>query len=247
MLLPDGRFKVLQRHVGGMLEWRTYRRIYEMLTRQPDLDAVEIGAARGAGSIAAAWAFRDLGRKGKLIVVEKFEGGSRAADGTLTENLSRAKRLFRQFGVADHIRIFPEYLTLKNGADAQALIATEQISAVIHDADGRIDRDFFLFWPRLVDGGFILADDYEDIIETKTRSDGSIGVFGKKLLTYRLLNLMRDWGLIEIDEIRRGTVFGHKPAGADFSRFDLAECESVIAEVRALCAQREAKEAKPSQ
>jgi len=239
MLLPGGRFKVLQRHVGGMLEWRTYRRIYEAISAQPDYDAVEIRAARGSGSIAAAWAFADLGRKGRLIVVEKFEGGSRASDGTSEENLARAQRLFRQFGVADHIRLFPHFLSLKNGAEVQALISTDKICAFIHDADGRLDRDFFLFWPRLIDGGFIMADDYEDIIETKTKPDGTLAVFGKKLLTYRLLNLMRDWGLIEIDEIRRGTVFGHKPPGADFSKFDLAACEQVIADVKALCAEKQ--------
>ncbi len=229
--LPDGRFRYLQRGLGGMLEWRTYRRIYRELSKRPDLDAVEIGAARGAGSVAAAWSYRDLKRKGALIVVEKLDRGSRTGDGSYEQNRHSIEQVFEHFNVADHIRLFPHHLTLKNGPEAVSLIRTGRLSSLIHDADGRLERDFSLFWPLLIDDAFIMVDDYEEIVEKKS---GANGVFylSKKLLTYRLLNKLADWGLFVFDDVENGTAFGRKPAGADFQRLDMEECRRIVEEVK---------------
>ncbi len=234
-LLPSGRFKVLQRHLGGMLEWRTYRRIYRELKARPDLDAVEVGAARGAGSIAAAMAYRDLRRSGRLVVVEKLERGSRSADGSYLDNLSAMESLFDAFRVTRHIQLFPHHITMKNGAEVVRLIRTRQLSAQIHDADGRLDRDFFHFGPLLIDDAFVLVDDYEDRLEQKELPDGTPVVFGKKRLTFQLFNLLAEWGLFVFDEVKDGTAFGRKPKGADWSRLDLNRCIEITQAIRASC------------
>ncbi|MFQ3578087.1 MAG: hypothetical protein SNJ52_03640 [Verrucomicrobiia bacterium] len=235
MLLPKGRFKVLQRYVGGMLEWRTYRRIYDELKSRPDLDAVEVGAARGAGSIAAAMAYRDLRRRGRLIVVEKLERGSRSADGTYMQNLNAIESLFAAFKVTRHIQLYPKHITMKNGEEVVRLIRTGQLSALIHDADGRLDRDFFHFGPFLIDDAFVLIDDYEDRLDAKTLPDGTQVVYGKKRLTFQLLTLFAEWGLFVFDEVKDGTAFGRKPKGADWSRLDLNQCAEVVRAIRASC------------
>lgn len=234
MLLPKGRFKVVQRHVGGMLDWRVYRRIYEEIRRHPDLDAVEVGAARGAGSIAGALAYKDTAGSGRLVVVEKFEGGSRTADGTYSSNLETALATFDQFGVRDYIRLYPHHLHPKNRDDVLALVKTPRICALIHDADGRIDRDFQIFWPLLIEDGFILVDDYEDVVQKKTNPDGSEVRYTKKALTYRLLNQFAEWGLFAFENVSDGLALGRKPAAADFSRFDPAVCKRIVDEAREL-------------
>jgi hypothetical protein len=51
------------------------------------------------------------------------------------------------------------------------------------------------------------------------------------VITYRLTNLFIEWGLVQPTRQMGNTLFGIKPPGADFARFDLAECERVIAGV----------------
>ncbi len=217
-----------------MLDWRIYLRIWEEIRKHPDLDAVEVGAARGAGSVAAALGYKDFRGQGRLVVVEKFEGGSRAADGSYQENREAAEAAFRQFGVMNFIRLYPHHLHLNNSSEVLALIKTPRIGALIHDADGRIDRDFQIFWPLLIDDGFILVDDYENTLQEKTTQDGSTIRLTKKLLTYRLLNQFAEWGLFVFDKVFDGTALGHKPQGSSFSRFDQAICKRIVGEVKAL-------------
>jgi hypothetical protein len=43
--------------------------------------------------------------------------------------------------------------------------------------------------------------------------------------------LFIEWGLVQPTRQMGNTLFGIKPPGADFARFDLAECERAIAGV----------------
>jgi len=130
--------------------------------------------------------------------------------------------------VADRIRLFPRALDATNATEVLAMIHTPKIAAFMHDADGRIDRDFELFWPRLVENGLIVIDDYEPIIKPARASDGDTRYVGKKLMTYLLLNSFIEWGLMRPAFYRHNTVFGYKPERADFSRFDRTECERIV-------------------
>jgi precorrin-6B methylase 2 len=235
------RFQALKKLTDGMLDSQVYRRLHDEILTLPDLDVVEIGAASGTGSIAIAWALREASRKSKLVVVEKCERGSRDDTGGYEANLSVMEKNWARFGVTDHIRLFPHQISLKNGHEVLDLVKSGDIAAFMHDADGRIDRDFFHFWPRLIDGGLIVVDDVEDAFQEKRESNGELLVLGKRVLTWRLLHRFQEWGLFEPFWEHHGTIFGRKPAGATFEKFDIEWCKGVAKEVYAECEARARK------
>ncbi len=218
----------IKREARGMLSTVVYRELYDRVSQLPDLDVVEVGGASGAGSIVIATAMRDSKKRSRLIVAEKCEGGSRSEIGSYAENVELIQRNFRKFGVEDQVRLFPHELTLENADALLALGESPRIAALVLDADGRIDRDFQLFWERLLPGGLIVVDDYEDSAKylpiSERRPTGGM----KKLIVYRLLNQLRAWGLIDRIEIQGTTVFGRKPPEADLARFDPEVCREIL-------------------
>jgi predicted O-methyltransferase YrrM len=228
--LFNPRFAHLQRTVRGMLNPVVYRRLYGLAHRAPDLPIVEVGGGRGAGSIALAWGMKESGKTSKLIVVEKMEGGSRSLVGDYQTNLSLVLANFRRFGVEDRIILYPHDLTLENGSQVQAL-AGPSIAAFMTDADGRLDRDFQLFWPLLIPGGKIVVDDFANEAHFQPISEAHPQGGTKCLLTYRLLSQLTAWGLFRREWTFQKTVVGVKPPEADWTRFDPAVCASIIAGV----------------
>ncbi len=232
------RFQALKKLTDGMLDSRVYRRLYNEVQQQPDLDIVEIGGATGTASIVMGWALKEGQRKSKVIVVEKCERGSRTSKGEYAHNISILEANWKRFGVDRQLCLYPHKISLKNGHEVLDLISTPQIAGLVLDADGRIDRDFFLFWPRLREGGLIVVDDVEQGFQRRVRGDGSVEVLGKRVLTWRLLNKFVDWGLFEPVWEYHGTVFGKKPIGATFENFDAEWCNAVAADVRRECQER---------
>lgn len=218
--LRHGRFFALKQFANGMLAPHVYREMYERVRALPDLDIVEIGGAHGAGSIAIAWALLDSGKTSKVITVEKCEGGSRSDFGDKAENLDTIVANLHAFGVADKVDLFPHYLNEENTDNLIAKIDTPQLAGLILDADGRLDRDFKLLWERLAPGALIIVDDYDNRPEYKAIDERNPDGGTKKVLTYRLLNQLETWGLFERDQLIGDTLFGQKPANADFSQFD---------------------------
>lgn len=225
------RFYELRSQTNGMLLPIVYKKIYELCYQLPDLDIVEIGGATGAGSISIAWAMNDAQKKSQLIVVEKCEGGTRTDIGGYAENLELIQDHFQNFGARDRITLFPHEVTFENGEEVLKLIKTPQIAAFMHDADGRVDRDFYLFWNRLQPGGLIIVDDYANEAKYKPISDRHPTGGAKSIITYRLLNQMIQWGLFEPTTKIGKTIFGIKPIGADFSLFNLETCRRIVAGV----------------
>jgi predicted O-methyltransferase YrrM len=227
------RWLRLRDEAGGMLSPLVYRRMYRAVRAQPDLDVVEIGGAAGAGSISLAWGMRDAGHTAKLIVVERCEGGSRAAFGGYDDNLARLHANFERFGVADRIELHPHEITLENGADVLARVTTSEIGAFVHDADGRLDRDVALFWPRLRPGGLVIVDDDDPGKPLRPGRPERPDSGYKGVLTYRLLRQLEAWGLFVRTAKVRNTTFGRKPVDADMRRFDPDVCARIVADVRA--------------
>ena len=151
--------------------------------------------------------------------MEKFEGGTRAQFGGYDENLNRFQSFIRRYRVAGRIALFPDYLTMANGRQVLDLVSTPQIGGLMLDADGHIHRDFAIFWSRLSQNAPIIIDDYNPDISPKHE------------MTYRLLNRLIDWGLVEQKQVIGGTFFGVKGAAVDFSCLDFDECEAIVQEV----------------
>lgn len=206
-----------------------YSGLYDRVKTAPDLDILEIGPYRGASTIAMAWAMQDSGKKSRIVTVEKADGGQWHDPGhghseniaVLTSNLARQ-------GVADRVTVFPDRVTDENRSEIVGLLGTDQLAALVHDADGHIDRDFRLFWRLVRPGGLIVIDDYRETPEKFQRPDERRPQGGiKGPLTFRLLNQFIEWGLFEPDEVIGETIFGSKPVGADFARFDQETCDAI--------------------
>src|SRR5918996_792777 len=215
-----GRFAVMAATTSGMLSPATYRRIHQRVLDAPDLDFIEVGAAGGSVTVAMGWALKESGKSSSVVAVEKCEGGSRDRYGDFDDNFVRLNHHLQMFGMSDRVRLFTDTLREENGHDVLAIVRSEQISGFVHDADGRIERDFAFFLPRLHDAGFIIIDDYHP---TRT---------WKHALTFRLLNQFVDWRLVVIDDVDRGTVFASKHPDADISRLDMKVCAGIVEGVR---------------
>ena len=225
-------FYSIKRKVNGMLSVRNYSKIYGLVTKLPNLDIVEIGGASGAGSIIIAKAIKDSNKKSKLIVVEKCRGGSRDEVGDYDSNLNLIRNNFRMYDLEDQIILHPQEITIENGSEVIKKIQTEKIAALIHDADGHLERDFLLFWPLLIDNGLIIVDDYsEKTVFTKVSTRHPQGGI-KSLMTYRLLNQLIEWGLFKVDTQIGDTIYGTKPVNADFSKLDMQKCQKIINQVK---------------
>ncbi len=218
---PPNRFEVMRYETDGMLSPAVYERLCEEVSRLPAGDIVEVGGAAGSATIAMAWGLQRADNGSHIVVIEKCERGSRARYGDYATNLARLEAHLESHGVRDRVVLFPKSLTVENGEEVLALVRTPELAALCCDADGRLHRDFRLFWPRLRPGGLIVVDDYD---ETRSR---------KHAVTWHLLNQLMEWGLFEPVELLNGTYFGRKPAGADFEAFDYALCDELCEGVRA--------------
>lgn len=233
--VPILRFKQMAKASFGMLPARMYLRYYREVLKLPDHDIIEIGGGGGAGSVAMGWALKEAGRKGRVVVVEKCEGGSRSRRGDYSSNVERFEENLHFHGVADHVKLFPHYLSEENAGEVLALVQTDQIAGLVHDADGLVHRDFLLFWDRLIDNGLIIVDDFEPILRATKSKDGQTKHNYKKLLTYCIVSKLIEWGLFEPTFYRNNTLFGRKPVGGDLKRLDRGLCEELELNSKTLC------------
>lgn len=75
----------------------------------------------------------------------------------------------------------------------------------MHDADGRIDREFDAFYDLLLPGGLVVIDDYQP-----ATTAGSPRAVAKKMRTAALVGSFVEQGLIEPIEVVRNTLFARK-------------------------------------
>jgi predicted O-methyltransferase YrrM len=138
---------------------------------------LEIGAFRGGTTVAAAWGVRDARETKKLITIEP--GGSLRKHHLATRNILRSLRrnLVRQ-GVAEQVTIVegrsfePEVVAAVHRA-----LDADQVGLLILDADADCKRDINRYGPKLMDGCWLIIDDYggkadnPKVSPTKTQVD----------------------------------------------------------------------------
>jgi cephalosporin hydroxylase len=138
---------------------------------------LEIGAFRGGTTVAAAWGVRDSGEAKKIVAIEP--GGSLRKHHLATRNILRSLRrnLARQ-GVAERVTIVeghsfePEVVAAVDRA-----VDADQVGLLILDADADCKRDINRYGPKLMDGCFLIIDDYggpadnSKVSPTKTQVD----------------------------------------------------------------------------
>ncbi len=150
--------KAVKETCNGMLPVRTYERIYQRTLEAKDGIIVEVGTAHAAATVCMALALKDSGRAGRVYTFEKIFGGTREAFGGVTENERIIRGNLDAFGVGDYV----ELIIGDVRDEAHRVPTDEPISVLFLDADGRIDRDFNLFFDRVSLGGQIFIDDVRD-------------------------------------------------------------------------------------
>jgi len=213
-IIAHPRFAWLTYRTNGMLWPDVYAEVHRRLIAVPDLPFVEVGAASGTGTIAMAWAYSKAGHQAKIVAVEKCEGGSRDRFGDFDDNLATLNDNLARYGCSQHVRLFTDRLSLDSRDTLLQAIGGSTISGFMHDADGRLDRDFDLLWPLTIDGGLIIVDDCLARAELGEllAEKGSSG--RKFFMTAAGWKVIVAAGLVEQATRIDSTVFAVKPAGS---------------------------------
>lgn len=200
-------FLKIKKVCNGMLHTDVYNRLSEVAKDSNSTTLVEVGTAHAAGTVSIALGAHDSGKSIRVYSFDKIVGGSRDAYGGLEENLEIIKRNLSHFGVSDIVE-----LVIGDVRETHtALPEGEQIGFLMLDADGRIDRDFDLFFNRVAPGAPIVIDDYEDRVRVKPeQTPGQCSLDLKKKLSWMLADYFKAQGWIRTREVIRGTLFAEK-------------------------------------
>ena len=207
----------VKKKANGMLSIDVYQEMYHLAQKvEQNTTILEIGTAHGAGAISLA-----LGSQGKNKVasIDKITGGSRDKFGTLEENKVIIKNNFKYFGVEKVIDFY-----IGTSTEIASHLPEElTISMLVIDADGAIDRDFELFYNKLLPGSTIIIDDYSNYVRIK--KDKKITRIDQKFkLTHMLVSFMEQASLLKKNKVIDSTYFGIKPQNqkddVNFSQYD---------------------------
>ncbi|QPH52448.1 O-methyltransferase [Pontivivens ytuae] len=219
--------KTVKRLCNGMMEPEVYEEIYRVGRDSPLPHMVEVGTGHGAGAISLAMGLRDSGRVGKVYTIDRIMGGSRDRFGGLEQNETIIRRNIAHFGLEDYV----EFIVGDAVSAAEKIPADIRFGVMLLDADGRLDRDFKLFYDRLVDGGGVILDDVKAETRAKIRRRGvlahDVRIDQKHLIAHHLHKLFERHGLLTEGQTYFGnTWIGQKnPAKfSDVPQDDILEC-----------------------
>jgi hypothetical protein len=189
-----------------MLSPRLYARLYEA-AKTSSGTLVEIGTAQGAATIAMALGAKAGGSPFHIYTVDPFDRGSRRDVGSISDNVALVSRGFKNFGVEDDITMI-----VGESTDLAARPEVRDISLLLIDADGQIDRDLALLHDRLAPSSLVVIDDVDDGVVFHV--GGCDGVVDQKhRLTHLLCGAFCEMGLLAPLEVvdhtgfyRKGTV-----------------------------------------
>jgi predicted O-methyltransferase YrrM len=150
-------FQDLIDHAGGLMAAEVYKRIYLLGANHGGL-FVEVGTAHGAATVALAAGAAEGGQPFRMVTVDPFGGplSSRAAHGSPTDNMRIVESNLARFGVAEHVEIVRGTVD-----DLVRRDDINDVSVLVIDADGRIDRDLYALYDRLAPGCTIVLDDVD--------------------------------------------------------------------------------------
>jgi predicted O-methyltransferase YrrM len=174
--------KEIKRRAGGLLVPKVYSAIYDVGKESSGGTFVEIGTAHGAATIALALGAKQQSAPFHIYTVDPFCGAysSRTAYGSVDQNVEIVRTNFNEFGVDENITVVPGL-----SSDLLRQFDPANISVLLIDADGRIDRDLDLLYDRLTPACQIILDDVDGNVKI-SRRQGSLILDQKHRLT-RLL------------------------------------------------------------
>lgn len=242
------KFRKIKLVTDGYLSPEVYSAIYSCSCGADEGYMIDIGPAQGGSSISLCLGIKDSKKsRSKVFSMEKGKGSSALVDrGDVEVNSSIFQKNIAEFGVS-------EYSTILMGdvSDVYSQVSIDMpLSLIFIDADGALDRDFNLFYNRLLPNSPVIIDDYVDIINQyaqenylhwKTREELRAYVankgadhfyqlcpLGKEYTTYRFINFFIEQGLITQGKIIGNTFFGYKSnKGHSFTHEHLATCHAI--------------------
>jgi len=251
-------FSILRHPYFGYLKLATksylspsvYYKLYYYAKKAPNGHAIDIGPAQGGTTIAIAKGFIEADKTTYDIhSIEKGHSSNALANESVSDNKQILEQNINRFGVSSSVIVHMAY-------SHEAFIAGAEpapLGFICIDADGALDRDFRLFYNHLLDNGFVVLDDYEDMINRhgkKLLQADAQGIekfinqhnvqtlaeatpLGKELLMFRFVNYCLEAGLLETSEIvGANTWFGYKPVGApEFSEQHWLDMQNIREEI----------------
>jgi predicted O-methyltransferase YrrM len=199
-------FKDIVRNCDGMLAPAVYQKLYQAALSGGTI--VEVGTGLGAGTVALALGLRDSCLPGRVFTFDPMLGGPRRALTGVENRVTQVRSNLAAFGVESLVEIIP--LTLADGLGR--ILASEQISVLMLDADGRIDRDILLLETRIAMGAKIIIDDNVDLVRLSKASGFGYRVDAKMRLTFLLLEWLRKEQFITTGETIGNTLFAERTA-----------------------------------
>jgi predicted O-methyltransferase YrrM len=229
-----------------------YYKLYKYAKQAPAGHAIDIGPAQGGTTIAIAQGYLASQKNSQIIhSIEKGHSSNALSNGGVSENERVLKANLTRFDVNQNVAVHMAYSHEAFAAGSEPTT----LGLVCIDADGAIDRDFKLFYNNLLPNGVVVLDDYEDMVnrhgkkllqatETKIQdfithhrveSLAETTPLGKELLIFRLVNYMKNKGLlVESEIVGSNTWFGHKPENApEFTDVHYQDMQVIRQEIEA--------------
>lgn len=223
-------FRKIRTQTKGYLAPEVYQEISACAARAGEGIMIDIGPAQGGSTLSIGLGIRKSGKKESLVYsIEKGVGSDALKDRDNPELNGEVLRAnVAQYGLSDIVEV------LIGGVEEvhQKVDATRSISLLFIDADGALDRDFSIFYNRLLPNSPIILDDVKDEInrhairnylawttEEQMReyvaSKGAttfleLTPLGKEYTTFQFTKYFIERGLIVKDRMLGSTFFGRK-------------------------------------
>jgi predicted O-methyltransferase YrrM len=200
----DDLLQTIKQSAQGMLPLEVYRTIFEVARSSNGGNIVEIGTALGAATITLALGAQASGKPFHVYSVDPFSGtfSSRTKFGSKQENLNYVRGQLEQYGVVANVS-----LVVGTSADLLREFSLKQISLLMLDADGRIDRDILILYDYLVSEAKLIIDDVDDGVFLGKTADNTYYVDLKHRTTNLLLKGMEKHGYLGVVDNVHSTAF----------------------------------------
>lgn len=188
-----------------MLPCEVYQLLFDSVKHLDQDPIVEIGTAHGAATVAMGLGSKHFQTNHQIYTVDMFGGrfSSRRAFGEPDQNLQIVKENLKRAGIKSAVHVF------KGSSEefAKSAECPTSISMLMLDADGRIDRDFILFYKKLKPGGLIVVDDADRGIYLSLNCDKEIYIDLKHRITSLMLDNLYKAGYIDDLKMVSNTLF----------------------------------------
>jgi len=236
-LKRQDRFATIKELTQGYLAPEAYREIYTCSVRAQSGVMIDIGPAQGGSSISIGLGIQESNKIGQAKVFNIEKGiGSRALTSleNVELNAETLRKNIKQYGL-DQI-CFPLIGDVRDVHPNTE--PASPVSLLFIDADGALDRDFSIFYNRILPGSPIILDDYinkinrlareryltwssEDeieryVIHKDAKSFLDLCPLGKEFTVYQFVNYFLEAGLIEQVRLINSTFFGRKTTHGRF-------------------------------